>query len=134
MTDDSSIITLAHQPATKPKDPKAIVLFTGGKDSTLAYHEAVKEGYEVVRAVTFGSGHGFRAHPVEVRRRKKRQGMGEGGVYHHHQRYQFDGGMVMGVMDAASLSYAAFRLSALVSPTRWSRSSWPRESRGHLAT
>lgn len=54
----------------KIKNPKAVVLFTGGKDSTLALHEAVKDGYQIVGLVTFGSGHGFRAHPLEVGRSK----------------------------------------------------------------
>ncbi len=47
----------------------AAVLWTGGKDSTLALHLALEAGYEVRYLVTFGPPRArFRAHPLEVMR------------------------------------------------------------------
>ncbi len=49
-------------------NPKhAAILWTGGKDSALALHEARLTGYDVVALVTFAPvGSEFRAHPVPV--------------------------------------------------------------------
>lgn len=46
---------------------KAAVLWTGGKDSCLAFYEAQKLGYEVESLITFVPGNAeFRAHPVSI--------------------------------------------------------------------
>ncbi len=45
--------------------PKAVVLWTGGKDSVLALYEARLSGYEIVNLVTFiPEGADFLAHPI----------------------------------------------------------------------
>jgi diphthine-ammonia ligase len=47
--------------------PRAIVLWTGGKDCNLALHEARKKGYEIIALITFTMGDGrFLAHPIQV--------------------------------------------------------------------
>jgi diphthine-ammonia ligase len=53
--------------ATQPKH--AAVLWTGGKDSALAYYEAGLAGCTIARLVTFvPENPSFRAHPLEVMR------------------------------------------------------------------
>ena len=48
----------------KPK--RASILWTGGKDSALALHEAKLKGYDLVNLVTFApAGETFRAHPLD---------------------------------------------------------------------
>jgi diphthine-ammonia ligase len=45
----------------------AAVLWTGGKDSSLALYEATLQGFQVERIITFVPSEGrFRAHPLEV--------------------------------------------------------------------
>jgi diphthine-ammonia ligase len=45
----------------------AAVLWTGGKDSSLALYEATLQGFHVERLITFAPSEGrFRAHPLEV--------------------------------------------------------------------
>jgi diphthine-ammonia ligase len=47
----------------------AAVLWTGGKDSCLALHEAILHGFQVERLVTFApAGARFHAHPLPVQR------------------------------------------------------------------
>ncbi|MGI0053304.1 MAG: hypothetical protein ACREC5_02540 [Thermoplasmata archaeon] len=47
----------------------AVLLWTGGKDSILALHEARARGWSISALVTFGPGLGsFRAHPLRVMR------------------------------------------------------------------
>jgi diphthine-ammonia ligase len=52
---------------SQDRPAKVAVLWTGGKDSCLAMHEASQQGYEIDRLVTFVPPEGrFRAHPLEV--------------------------------------------------------------------
>ena len=45
----------------------AAILWTGGKDSVLAFHEARRAGYEIRLLATFApTGRGFLAHPLSV--------------------------------------------------------------------
>jgi diphthine-ammonia ligase len=49
----------------RPTSPKATVLWTGGKDSVLALHEARWSGFEIINLVTFiPEGSDFLAHPL----------------------------------------------------------------------
>ncbi len=52
-------------------DKKAVVLWTGGKDSSLAFYEAVSMGYKVNALVTFApENERFLAHPLKFMKRQ----------------------------------------------------------------
>jgi uncharacterized protein (TIGR00290 family) len=52
-------------------DKKAVVLWTGGKDSSLAFYEAVSMGYKVNSLVTFApKNERFLAHPLKFMKRQ----------------------------------------------------------------
>src|SRR2546428_985234 len=49
------------------ENKRSAVLWTGGKDCALAMHEAMQQGYEIVKLVTFAPKEAdFRAHPLPV--------------------------------------------------------------------
>ena len=49
------------------KNNRAVVLWTGGKDSNLALYEAKNQGYDIIALISFDIGNSrFRAHPVAV--------------------------------------------------------------------
>lgn len=57
---------MIESPMSEPV-PTAAVLWTGGKDSALALHRALRQGLNVCRLVTFAPRQAsFLAHPIEV--------------------------------------------------------------------
>lgn len=50
---------------------RALLLWTGGKDSALAFYRAQAAGYEIIRLVTFApTAPHFRAHPIPVMKKQ----------------------------------------------------------------